>query len=137
MPRPPGDGSGGGLAVAKKGVPIRHAGVVERFAARLRELRLARGMTQADLAERASVTPNYVGKLENAGAAPGIDLVERLAVALGVATADLLQPAVPPDPKPVLREQAQKLFDRVAKDDQALTFLVPLLARLAGGPGSL
>ncbi|QDU23308.1 helix-turn-helix domain-containing protein [Urbifossiella limnaea] len=123
--------------MAKKGVPIRHAGVVERFAARLRELRLARGMTQADLAQQASVTPNYVGKLENAGAAPGIDLVERLGVALGVTASDLLQSSTPSDPRPVLRDQARRLLDRVAEDDHALTFLVPLLARLAGGPGSL
>lgn len=122
--------------MAKKGVPIRHAGVVERFAARLRELRLARGMTQAELAQRASVTPNYVGKLENAGAAPGIDLVERLAIALGVTVADLLPTSAPPDPHAALKRQARHLFDRITDDDQALTFLVPLLARLLGGPGS-
>jgi transcriptional regulator with XRE-family HTH domain len=120
--------------MAKRGVPIRHAGVVPRFAARLRELRLGRGMTQVDLAGRASVTPNYVGKLENAGAAPGIDLVERLSAALGVAVTDLLPPAGPaPDPQPVLQDQARRLFARVLEDGQALTFLVPLMARLVGG----
>lgn len=37
------------------------AGVVRRFAAHLRELRLARGMTQFELAVRASITTSSVG----------------------------------------------------------------------------
>ncbi len=119
--------------MAKRGVPISHDGVVPRFAARLRELRLARGMTQLDLAGRASVTPNYVGKLENAGAAPGIDLVERLATALGTTVNDLLPTVDVPNPQAVLKDQARHLFDRVIEDGQALTFLVPLLSRLTGG----
>jgi transcriptional regulator with XRE-family HTH domain len=123
-----------GCGMTKRGVPISHAGVVPRFAARLRELRLARGMTQLELAGRASVTPNYVGKLENAGAAPGIDLVERLAVALGASLTDLLPTSVAvPDPQGVLQDQARRLFPRVLEDGQALTFLVPLMARLVGG----
>jgi transcriptional regulator with XRE-family HTH domain len=120
--------------MAGRGVPISHTGVVQRFSARLRELRLARGMTQVELAGRASVTPNYVGKLENAGAAPGIDLVERLATALGASVTDLLPPSgTPADPQPVLQDQARRLFARVLEDGQALTFLVPLMARLVGG----
>lgn len=114
-------------------MPIRHATIVERFAARLRELRQARGMTQADLARRASVTPNYVGRLENAGAAPGIDLVDRLATALGTTATDMLPSTPPPDPHAVLQEQARQLLDRLVQDREALTFLVPLMARLAGG----
>jgi len=90
--------------MAKRTVPIRHPRIVHRFAARLRELRLARGMTQAYLAGRASVTPNYLGRLEGAGAAPGIDLVERLAVALGTTMADLLPTADTPDPHAVLAQ---------------------------------
>ena len=62
---------------------IRHAEIVELFAARLREVRHSRGMTQAELARQAHVTVSYIGRLESAGAAPGIDLVERLAKALG------------------------------------------------------
>ena len=119
--------------MGKRKVPIRHPEIVQRFAARLRELRQARGMTQADLARQASVTPNYVGRLEAAGAAPGIDLVERLAVALGTTPADLLTTATSPDPHAVLQQQARHLLDRLVQDREALVYLVPLMARLAGG----
>jgi len=53
------------------------------FAARLREVRVSRGMTQVELGRRAHVTASYVWRLESGGAAPGIDLVARLARALG------------------------------------------------------
>ncbi|WP_088253223.1 helix-turn-helix domain-containing protein [Fimbriiglobus ruber] len=119
--------------MGKRSVPIQHAGIVDRFAARLREVRTARGMTQVELARRANVTPNYIGRLENAGAAPGIDLVERLATALGTTSTDLLPTTAPADPQTVLREQAHRLLDRLVQDQEALTFLVPLMARLAGG----
>lgn len=119
--------------MGKRKVPIRHPDVVRRFAARLRELRQARGMTQADLAREANVTPNYVGRLENAGAAPGIDLVDRLATALGTTTTVLLPTTTPPDPHTILQAQARQLLDRLVQDREALVFLVPLMARLAGG----
>lgn len=65
------------------------------FAERLRELRRSRGMTQAELARRADVSVTHLSELENADIAPGIDLVDRLARALGAAPAELL-PSAPP-----------------------------------------
>ncbi|MCB9921814.1 MAG: helix-turn-helix transcriptional regulator [Planctomycetaceae bacterium] len=44
----------------------------------MRELRRSRGMTQAELARLAQITTSYVGRLESGGAAPEIDLVDRL-----------------------------------------------------------
>jgi len=109
----------------------RHAEIVRRFAQRLRELRLARGMTQETLARRAAVTVPYEGKLERGGAAPGIDLVERLASALGVSPIELL-PMEEPDPLTVLREQAESRFRSVIirSDRATLEMLVPWLAIL-------
>ncbi|MBX9584066.1 MAG: helix-turn-helix transcriptional regulator [Gemmataceae bacterium] len=109
--------------------------IVGRFAARLREVRLARGMTQADLAEAAKVTETYVTKLEAGRAAPGIDLVNRLAKGLSTTVADLLPQDEPPDPAEVLRKQAKKLADDLIKsaDRETLQVLVPLLARLGTG----
>ena len=120
--------------MARKRQPISHDEVVRRFAARLRELRRARGMTQAELARVAHVTVTYVGRLENEGAAPGIDLVARLGVALGVELGELLPAVDPPDPDEVLKAQARRLFDRLIQSDEreVLQLLVPLLARLAG-----
>jgi transcriptional regulator with XRE-family HTH domain len=111
---------------------IRQAEVVKRFANRLREVRLSRGMTQATLARQAQVTVSYIWKLESGGAAPGIDLVERLAEALGTTAADLLATPIRPDTMAVLREQADRLFKTLVQsaDEDDLLMLNPLLARL-------
>jgi transcriptional regulator with XRE-family HTH domain len=105
---------------------------VRLFAARLREVRRSRGMTQAELSRRAHVTPSYIWRLESGGAAPGIDLVARLARALGTTSHDLMPEAAPPDTMAVLREQARGLFDALlaAADRETLLMLNPLLARL-------
>jgi hypothetical protein len=73
-------------------------------------------------------------RLEAGAAAPGIDLLDRLARALGTTAADLLaEPA--PDPTPVLRDQARRLFDTfmAAADRDDLVALTPVLARFRRG----
>jgi len=89
-------------------------------------------MTQAELARHAHITASYVGRLESAGAAPGIDLLDRLAKALGTTPTDLLPTSAPTDSMAVLRDRAKKLFDAVLQsaDRDALVMLNPLLARL-------
>ena len=74
--------------------------------------------------------------LESGGAAPGIDLVDRLAVALGTSAADLLPLTEPTDNLPLLREQARKLFESLMSegDRETLLLLNPLLARLLESP---
>jgi transcriptional regulator with XRE-family HTH domain len=124
------------MARKRKRQPIQHDVIVGRFAARLKELRRGRGMTQAELARQAHVTTTYVGRLENGGAAPGIDLVARLASALGVELVELLPTADPPNPDEVLRAQARRLFDGLLPnaDRDTLQLLVPFLARLSEAP---
>lgn len=111
---------------------IRYDEIVDRFAQRLRELGLTRGMSQAELARHAEVTTNYTSRLEGGGTAPGIDLAARLAAALGVAVAELL-PTTAADDLAVTRQQAKRLFDELLrKEDRAvLLLLTQLLARLA------
>ena len=60
---------------------IKHASIVDAFAQALARCALSRQMTQRDLADRANVTLSYISRLEAGGAAPGIDLLERLAQA--------------------------------------------------------
>ncbi|HEX6984271.1 MAG TPA: helix-turn-helix domain-containing protein [Planctomycetaceae bacterium] len=122
--------------MAKRKPRITQAAIVERFAARLRELRRSRGMTQAELARQAKVTLSYIGKLEAGLSAPGIDLVERLADALGVPFAEMVPQAEPPDSETVLREQARKLTATLVEgaDRETLQMLNPLLARLLEVP---
>jgi transcriptional regulator with XRE-family HTH domain len=121
----------------KRKAKIEHEEVVERFAKRLRERRVEHGMTQAELAERAGVTATYVSKLESAGAAPGIDLVAKVAAALGVGIAELLPDELAADPTAVAREQAQKLFTALLKtaDPQTFALLNPFLALLVESAG--
>lgn len=118
--------------MAKRKRRIDHAEIVQLFAARLRELRHSRGLTQADLGRAANITTSYVGRLEGGGAAPGIDLVARLAKALGTTGQDLLPITPSPDTLAVLREQAQRLFSSLVQtaDRETLLMLNPLLARL-------
>ncbi len=117
--------------MAKRPVKRQDA-LVLRFGSRLRELRLERGMTQAFLAAVAEVTETYVSRLESGRAAPGIDLVGRLAKGLGTTVSDLLPADDPPDPATVLREQARRLAEELIRtaDRDTLRLLVPLLARL-------
>ena len=115
---------------------IKHAAIVDRFASRLRELRNSRGMRQADLAQAAKITTSYVGRLESGGAAPGIDLVARLANALGTSIEDLIGGEAAPDEESVLRKRAKSLFSDLMEsaDRETLLMLCPLLARLGESP---
>lgn len=119
--------------MAKRKKRVQQAEIVQLFAARLRELRSSRGMTQLELAERARITVSYVWRLESGGTGPGVDLVDRLAQALGTTVADLLPTAVSPETMTVLQDQAKRLFNRLlnAADKETLLMLNPLLARLA------
>lgn len=118
--------------MAKRKRRIEHAEVVRLFAARLRELRHSRGMTQAELARLANITTSYIGRLEAGGAAPGIDLVGRLAAALGTTLNDLLPTTPSPDTQAALKEQARRLAEALIQvaDRETLLMLCPLLARL-------
>lgn len=90
--------------MAKRRPPVRYDEIVRVFAARLREVRHSRGLTQAQLADRAGITPSYMTRLENATVAPGIDMAARLAAALGTTADDLLPSAIPPDTSAVLQQ---------------------------------
>jgi len=118
--------------MAKRKKRVEHSEIVRLFAARLRELRHSRGMTQAELARHAHVTTSYIGRLEAGGAAPGIDLVDRLARALGTIMTDLLPISASPDTQAALRDQARRLAEALiqAADKEMLMMLCPLLARL-------
>lgn len=115
--------------MAKKKARIAHAEIVRLFGERLRELRHLRGMNQLQLARKAHVIVVYIGRLASGGAAAGIDLVDRLAKALGASVTGLL-PAMPsPDTLAVLRDQAKSLSDGLIRtaDRETLLTLCPLL----------
>jgi transcriptional regulator with XRE-family HTH domain len=81
---------------------------------------------------QADVSPTHLSELENAEIAPGIDLVDRLARALGTTVADLLPASAEPDSLPVLKEHAGRLLKTLLEKGNRETFLKlnPILALL-------
>jgi transcriptional regulator with XRE-family HTH domain len=115
--------------------PIKQPEIVRLFAERLRNLRLSRGMTQRDLADRASVAITYISKLEAAGTSPGIDLVERLADALDTDVVSLLPSKVESE---ITEAELKRLFDGIIKKAGKETHLMLqlFLERLADSPSA-
>ncbi len=115
--------------------PANQPEIVQRFAANLRRLRHERGLTQAELARKATVALSYVGRLESAQSAPGIDLVDRLADALGVGPEELTAGGGDREALPALRDRARELAEVLVTSagEDTLRMLNPLLARLIEG----
>ncbi|MGE0479413.1 MAG: helix-turn-helix domain-containing protein [Phycisphaerae bacterium] len=65
----------------------------ETFAANVRRLRKARGLSQEALALACGLHRTYVGSIERAERNVSIDNIEKLADALGIAVAELLREA--------------------------------------------
>ncbi len=63
----------------------------EVFAANLRRIRHARGISQENLAYDAGVNRTYLSKLEKAASYPGLEIIGKLAEVLGVEPAELLR----------------------------------------------
>ena len=68
----------------------------KQFGARLREIRQAQDLTQEQLAEKASVSLNFLNLIERGERGPSFDSLERLARALKQPVAELF---VPPQKK--------------------------------------
>jgi len=67
------------------------------FAANLRRLRHAKGLSQEDLAYEAGVNRSYMSTLERGGSYPGLEIIGKLVAVLEVEPADLLK--LPPKRK--------------------------------------
>jgi transcriptional regulator with XRE-family HTH domain len=62
----------------------------------VRRARQALGWTQAQLAEAAGFSPNYIARLERGELGPSLFVASQLCAALGIEVAALLEPATPP-----------------------------------------
>lgn len=94
---------------------------------RIRETRKRRGMSMADLARSAGVSPGAVSRIEGGERSPGSDTAARLARALGVEVGSLMDeeaPQAPPVGSPA-RSVAPELAEAIA----ALIDVVPALPR--------
>lgn len=67
--------------------------LMRRIGANVRRRRLARGWTQQALADRVGTSRIYVAQIEGAAKEISLDMLERLARALGVAPGRLLDRA--------------------------------------------
>jgi transcriptional regulator with XRE-family HTH domain len=63
----------------------------ETFAANLRDCRIARNISQEELAHRAGLDRTYISSLERCVYSPTIDVVQKIADVLGTSAADLLK----------------------------------------------
>ncbi|HEY0467560.1 MAG TPA: helix-turn-helix transcriptional regulator [Polyangiaceae bacterium] len=84
----------------------------------LRRLRLAAGLTQAQLAELADATDATISRIEWGRFAPSQDLLQRLAVAVGGTEAELVARAAAPK-KLTLRPAETRLLAAVRGWDEA------------------
>lgn len=118
--------------MGKRKAKIEQAAIVRQFAARLRETRLAAGLTQSELARNAHVALSHLSKLESGDAAPGLDLLDRLARALTTTVPKLLPPPTDATAIAELKERTRLLFDGVLEraDFDALSLLHTFLSRL-------
>ena len=76
------------------------AGVQFKFGRRVRQLRLAAGMTQEDLAHRCGLFRTYMSRIETGRANPTLTMIDALAGSLQVPVAQLFEPEAPPKPRP-------------------------------------
>ena len=81
------------------------ATVKEILAQNLKKHRKRLGITQPELAERASLSTNYLGMIEVGRNFPTADVLERLAAALGIKSNELFSVSDSPE---IAMEQLQK-----------------------------
>lgn len=105
-----------------------------QFGRRLRELRLECGLSQADLAERVDVTPEYVSRIERGLVGPSMDAVSRLALALGVEPKALFDFGPPrPQADPTLTRLRDLLQQSNSDDRRLLLRLAETVVRYRKG----
>lgn len=108
------------------------ANLAKTFGERLRALRTQRGYSQAELAERADASQEWVRRMERGYASPSFDTLERLSAALDVQVAEFFQDAPTPPAKHVERALAELSPEEI---EWLLTGAKLLRRARAGGAG--
>ena len=65
----------------------------DAFAANLRRLRHAKGISQKDLAHEAGINRSYMSRLEKGASYPGLEIIAKLATVLQVEPTELIKVA--------------------------------------------
>jgi transcriptional regulator with XRE-family HTH domain len=90
--------------------------IERRFGNRLRELRVARRLTQAQLGEACGLSTKYVGAVERGEQNPTLKVLDKLATGLQVELAELMVVEHQDAPK-VLRTKLQAKIKTASDDD--------------------
>jgi len=72
-------------------LPVSESTAIHRLAKRIKQLRLARGWTQEEFAERASIQRSYLADLERGSRNPSVRTLIKIANALNVTLKDLFE----------------------------------------------
>jgi transcriptional regulator with XRE-family HTH domain len=72
------------VRVALRGLVVPRKGISTSLGTLVKKHRLAKKLSQEALAEKADVHPTYIGLLERGQRTPGIDVAERIAIAMGM-----------------------------------------------------
>lgn len=97
------------------------------FAARLKEIRKKRGLTQEQLAELAGVASRHISFIETARSFPSSDLIEKFAAVLNTSCASFFE-----FEKEISREEILSELLKIAKslNDEKLNFLYKMAKNL-------
>jgi transcriptional regulator with XRE-family HTH domain len=113
-----------------------------RLGAALQKHRLERGLTQAELAEYADLSLKYVGEIERGDANTTIEVLERLAAAVGwdpMETLEGMREPLSEGVRLLLLDEVQQILERLRNMTRWLQALDPALQgrppRLGGGGG--
>lgn len=87
---------------------------------RIKELRLALGLTQEELGDRCDLTKGYISQLENDLTSPSIDTLKSILDALGTSLYEFFRE----EPEPQLVFTEQDYFQKES-DGYAMSWLVP------------
>ena len=87
--------------------------VYRDIGARIRALRQALKLTQAELAERAGIDPSFYGQIERGVGVPSLRTLFAVAAVLRVEPAELLPKAAGRGPDPLMTEALGSLLSRL------------------------
>lgn len=107
--------------------PRTNLGPSEILRQRVRKIRLQRGLTQAQLAERAGLSVDAVNRIESGRRNPNLNTIERLADALGIGAADLLASGTIPRQK--LQRSVQRIVNLVELKDNGTIAVVEAVVK--------
>ena len=92
-----------------KGIQIE----IERFGQRLRSIRQDRKLSLAELGELSQTNLNQISRYERGAVVPTIDIVFRLADALGVSVGELVDSG-----QPTVKPESREIFQRLTEVEQ-------------------